>query len=149
MTPQILVPMVLLLLAGMLNSVQGPTNALLARGGGSVLTAALVSFLVGTSLLLAAWIVLRPQANWAAMRALPPYAWIGGLYGAIYVAAFAFATPRLGIAAAIVIASLGQLGAALAIDHFALLGVPRDPIRLTKALGVLLVVAGIGLVRWK
>jgi transporter family-2 protein len=82
---------------GTLLALQAPTNGLLARGVGSPVNAALVSFAIGTAaLLLASWVLgVRPAE--AGVRALPWYAWIGGFYGAVFVAFAAFAAPRLGV----------------------------------------------------
>ena len=42
---------------------------------------------------------------------------------------------------------LGQGVAALAIDHFGLMGMPRDPVTATRLIGVALVAAGIVVIR--
>jgi transporter family-2 protein len=87
----------------------------------------------------------RPATS--AFSGLPSYAWIGGLYGAIYVAVAAFAAPRIGLAALITIGIAGQIVMALLMDHFGALGLPREPINLGRVTGALLVVAGVVLVR--
>jgi transporter family-2 protein len=42
---------------------------------------------------------------------------------------------------------LGQSAAALAIDHFGLLGMPKDPITLPRVAGLALLALGVSLVR--
>jgi len=141
-----LLPIILVLLAGVGLAVQPPTNAALARASGSVVLAALTSFAVGTAALLVAWIAVD-RTPVRALASAPGWAWMGGLYGAGFVAVLAYAAPRLGIAAALTLAIASQLMAALAVDHFALLGQPRAPVTLMRATGTVLVIGGALLVR--
>lgn len=96
MNPSFLLPALLVLLAGGLIALQAPTNVMLARAGGSPLLAALISFAVGTVALLLAWLASGSRPGLAPFGTLPWYAWIGGVYGAAYVAVAAYAAPRLG-----------------------------------------------------
>ena len=59
----------------------------------------------------------------------------------------AFVFPRIGAAWAIALVVLGQGIAALAIDHYGILGMPRDPVTLARVAGLTLVAAGCALVR--
>src|SRR3954463_16450576 len=147
MNPTMFIPMLLVLFAGGMIALQAPTNAILSRAGGSPVLAALISFAVGTLTLLAVWLASgnRPRAN--AFGGLPTYAWLGGLYGAIYVAVAAYAAPKIGLAALITIGIAGQIVMALLLDHFGAFGLQRDPISLGRIAGALLVIAGVVLVR--
>ena len=136
----------LVLLAGVGLAVQAPTNAALARTSGSVLLAALVSFIVGSIVLALAWAAID-RTSPAALRGAPVWAWVGGLYGACFVAAMAYAAPRLGLATTLTVAIATQLATALVLDHFGLLGLKVAPISLWKVAGVVLVLAGVVLVR--
>ncbi|HEY8593377.1 MAG TPA: DMT family transporter [Sphingomicrobium sp.] len=142
-----LLPILLVLFAGGMIALQAPTNAILARAGGSPVLAALISFAVGTVALLAAWVASGNRPGTAAFGNLPAYAWIGGLYGAIYVAVAAYAAPRIGVAALITIGIAGQIAVALLLDHFGALGLAREPINIGRVAGAVLVVAGVVLVR--
>jgi len=82
----------------------------------------------------------------AALRGAPVWAWVGGLYGACFVAAMAYAAPRLGLATTLTVAIATQLATALVLDHFGLLGLKVAPISLWKVAGVVLVLAGVVLV---
>ena len=135
----------LVLLAGVGLAVQAPTNAALARTSGSVLLAALVSFIVGSIVLALAWAAID-RTSPAALRGAPVWAWVGGLYGACFVAAMAYAAPRLGLATTLTVAIATQLATALVLDHFGLLGLKVAPISLWKVAGVVLVLAGVVLV---
>ena len=147
MNPAVVLPMLLVLFAGGMIALQAPTNAMLARAGGSPVLAALISFAVGTVALLIVWLLSGSRPGAASFTNLRWYAWLGGLYGAIYVSVAAFAAPRIGIASLITIGIAGQIAMALWLDHVGALGLPRDPISLGRTLGALLVVAGVVLVR--
>jgi len=147
MPTNILIPAILVLIAGALTAAQPPTNAVLARESGSVMFAALLSFAVGTLVLIAVVLATQVRPALAPLRDVPWWAWAGGFYGAFFVAVGAYAAPRLGIASLITIAVAGQLVAALVIDHFGAFGLARAPISPGRILGILLVLAGVVLVR--
>jgi transporter family-2 protein len=109
--------------------------------------AALISFAVGTAALFAAWLAGGNKPPAASFAGLPWYAWMGGLYGATYVAVAAYAAPKIGLASLITIGIAGQIAMALWLDHIGALGLPREPISLGRLLGAALVVAGVVLVR--
>lgn len=137
----------LALLGGVLIAVQAPTNALLARASGSPVLAALISFVVGTAALLAMLLTSGAPRGLAGLRGVPWYAWVGGLYGAFFVAVAAFVAPRIGVGALLTAAVAGQLAAALALDHYGLLGIEPRPATAMRVLGLMLVFAGAALVR--
>jgi transporter family-2 protein len=147
MPTSLLLPALLVLFAGAMTAAQPPTNAVLARSSGSVIFAALLSFAVGTLVLIAVTLATQPRLSLAPLRDVPWWAWAGGFYGAFFVAVGAYAAPRLGIASLITIAVAGQMIAALAIDHYGGFGLERTPISAGRLLGVLLVVGGVILVR--
>jgi bacterial/archaeal transporter family-2 protein len=140
-------PLVLVFVAGGVVALQAPTNGMLARAGGSPVLAALVSFVVGMAVLAA--ILLVSGQRWTAQPfvALPWYAWLGGLYGALYVAVAAYAAPRVGLGVFVTAGIAGQLLVALWLDHRGGLGVPHEPINTARLAGVCLVFVGVFLVR--
>ena len=146
MNPSLLA-IIVVVLAGGATALQAPTNAKLATAVASPVNAAFISFAVGTTVLgiLAALMQTRPDM--AAARALPWYAWLGGVYGACFVVAAAWGVPRLGVAMTITLMVGGQLLLSLILDHFGALGVPRQPLNLGRIAGVGLVLAGVLLVR--
>jgi transporter family-2 protein len=147
MNPAALLPMLLVLGAGGLIAMQAPTNALLARVGGSPVLAALISFAVGTLALLLVWMASGNRPAASAFSNLRWYAWLGGIYGATYVAVAAYAAPRIGLASLITVGIAGQIAMALWLDQVGAFGLPREPVNLGRAAGALLVVAGVVLVR--
>ncbi len=134
-------------LGGMLLPIQFLINARLSQGFESALWATTISFVVGTVGLLV-WIAARGQlgaANWAGALALPWWAWVGGLMGAVYVSLTIITVPVVGPTALVVLLILGQMVAGTALDHFGIL-TEADPISLQKLLGLTLVFAGTWLV---
>ena len=147
MNPAALLPVLLVVVAGGMIAVQAPTNAMLAKAGGSPVLAALISFAIGTLGLAIVWLFSGNRPGAQPFGALPWYAWVGGLYGATFVAVAAYAAPRIGLASLITFGIAGQIAMALWLDNFGALGLPREPINLGRLLGALLVVAGVVLVR--
>ena len=147
MTPAILLPVLLVFLAGGMIALQAPTNAMLSKAGGSPVLAALISFAIGTVALLVTWLGSGNRPAVSAFGGLPWYAWIGGLYGATFVAVAAYAAPRIGLASLITIGIGGQIAMALYLDHVGALGLPRAELNLGRAAGAALVILGVILVR--
>jgi transporter family-2 protein len=137
----------LAIIAGVLIAVQAPTNALLGKASGSPIVAAFISFIVGSLALGVIVAATQGKLFSPSLKQVPWYAWIGGFYGAFFVAVAAFAAPRVGIGVLLTAAVAGQLAAALVLDHYGLLGLAKHPVTITRAAGFLLVVVGAVLVR--
>ncbi|RIL05378.1 MAG: hypothetical protein DCC71_10615 [Proteobacteria bacterium] len=136
---------VLAVLAGMAMALHASANAGLSQRVG--LGAALV---LNTLIVLAATLVFffarGPHANF--FPAGTPWAlYIGGACGFVIILCLAFVFPKIGAAWAIALVVLGQSAAALAIDHYGLLGMPRDPITVSRAAGLALVAFGVTMIR--
>lgn len=143
----LLIPILLVFIAGSMVAIQAPTNSLLAKAGGSPVLAALISFAVGTVALFVVWLLSGNRPAGSSFAALPWYAWIGGLYGAVFVAVAAYAAPKIGITSLITIGIAGQIAMALLLDNFGAMSLAREPINVGRVAGALLVVAGVVLVR--
>jgi transporter family-2 protein len=110
-------------------------------------TAALISFLVGTAGLVTLLLVTRtPLPARDTLASVPAWAWLGGLMGAFYVAISTVVASQLGTATLLGLALSGQLAMALVVDHFGWLGLPENPITLTRMAGVALLGAGVWLI---
>ena len=142
-----LIAILVVVLAGGATALQAPTNARLASAVASPVNAAFISFAVGTTVLGVVAALMQTRPDMAAARALPWYAWLGGVYGACFVVAAAWGVPRLGVAMTITLMVGGQLLLSQILDHFGALGVPRQPLNLGRIAGVGLVLAGVLLVR--
>jgi transporter family-2 protein len=143
--------MILLLAAafllGVFLPVQVGINAQLRAALAQPVLAAAISFAVGTLALLALAVALRTPVSITTASRVPWWAWTGGLLGAGYILGTILLAPRLGAASLTVAVIAGQLGAALVLDHFGLVGFARQPITLTRAAGAVLLMLGALLVQ--
>ena len=126
--------------AGAAAALQAATNAGLSRsaGLGPALVVNTVVVLIGA---LGLWAALGAKTTFLPASA-PWTFYLGGLYGFVIIASLAFVFPRIGAAYAIALMVAGQCGAALLVDHFGLVGMPRDPVTAQRVIGVALVAAG-------
>ncbi len=147
MNPASYLALIAVVLAGGATALQAPTNARLMTAVGSPVNAAFVSFAIGTAVLGLMALAFQTRPDLTAARALPWYAWIGGVYGVIFVIAATWAVPRMGVATTIILMVAGQLIVSLVLDHFGAFGVPRQPISWSRVGGVALVIAGVLLAR--
>jgi transporter family-2 protein len=145
-----LLPSLAALLAGTLIAVQAGINAQLARAVGGPLGAATISFAVGLMALLVAGMIGRiGLPSLQVLKAVPPHLLItGGLLGAIFVFGSIVLAPRLGSGALVALVVTGQLLAALVLDQFGLAGFPEHALSPGRALGAVLLIAGVVLVRF-
>jgi transporter family-2 protein len=137
------------LLAGGLIALQAPINAEAASRLGHPVTAAALSFCVGTvALTVLALLFARHSAQLETLKSLPLYMLIGGgLLGAIYVTVNIILAPRVGIAALMALGIAGQLFTALLIDRFGLFELVERGLTLGRVSGALLVLVGALMVR--
>ena len=140
----------LLTIAGMGLTLQQTVNSRLRGAVESPVLSALVSCLVGAIVLglLSAFGVFG-RGKLTGLTTLPWWAWTGGLFGAFYVTLAVIGVPRVGAAVVICCAVFGQLLAALVMDSFGWLGVPRAPLTAGRVIGVVLVFIGVLLVQGK
>lgn len=128
--------------------VQPVINARLGNFAGNPALAALMSTLTSTTILLIYVLIIRPELPaMAVLRSGPWWMWTGGLIGAVYVAVSLNIAQRLGATTLVAVILVGQMIAALIVDHFGLLGLAEHPISPLRILGVLLLVAGVVLIR--
>jgi transporter family-2 protein len=133
--------------AGACLPLQAGINGQLAKQVSSVLSAALISFAVGTLALLVLALAQREVPGLGALKGLTWWHWSGGLLGVMFIATAAFAGPKVGALLFMALVIAGQLSMALALDHFGWVGFREAPISLGKSAGLLLIVAGIWLIR--
>jgi transporter family-2 protein len=135
------------LIAGACLPLQAGINGQLARQVSSTLSAALISFIVGTLALLLMVLVQREAPSLGALKGLSWWHWSGGLLGAFFIFIAAFAGPRIGALLLMTLVLAGQLGMALTLDHFGWAGFREAQVSLGKLAGLALIVAGIWLIR--
>ena len=115
---------------------------------GAPIWAASTQFIVGFFVLMVLAAATRQSLpSGAAIARAPWWMWTGGLFGASFIYMSVVATPRLGAALMLSASIVGQLGAALVIDHFGVFGTEVLPISAMRLVGVVLLVAGVILIR--
>ncbi len=139
---------IMALLAGAALPTQAAVNNKLATVLQQPLLASLVSFLIGTlALFLYCAAAQVPFRGLLAAKNAPAVAWIGGLLGAYVVTAVIMMVPRMGVALTFSLIIAGQMLITLVLDHYGLLGVPVRAVNLPRIMGVLLIIAGVILIR--
>jgi transporter family-2 protein len=131
---------------GGLIALQAPINSMLGKATGSF-QAAFLSFAIGTVLL--AVIAAFAKGGFGTMGEARTLSWIyltGGVLGAAYVTTVLVTVRELGAGPVVAATIAGQLSASVVLDQFGLLGLPKDPITVSKVIGVLLLAAGVYLV---
>lgn len=126
-------------------ALQAPINSALGSHVGR-LAASLVSFVVGTAVLLALVVLTGEASRSGELSAVPAYQLLGGLIGATYVATATLTVARIGAGAVVAATITGQLLSSLLVDDLGIIGVetvPLDPLRIG---GAVLLVAGTVLV---
>ncbi len=139
-----LVLIVLMVAGGVAVAVQPSINARLAEKTGFI-QAATVSFAVGTLVLL----LVSLLGSQGTFRRLPEASWwqfSGGLFGAFFVTMTIVGVPRIGTTAVLALTIVSQLVAGLVMDHYGLFGMRGIAFDLRRAMGVLLLLAGVVLI---
>lgn len=130
--------------AGGLIALQAPINGMLGKTVGS-LTAATISFIIGTIALIGITLVTGVGDPGEA-KTLPWYYLVGGVLGAVYVTTALVAVQTLGAGGVTAATIAGQLTASVVVDRYGLFGVDERPLTWQRMLGVALLAAGVFLV---
>jgi bacterial/archaeal transporter family-2 protein len=139
-----LLMMALMVAGGVAVAMQPSINARLAEKTG-YLQAATLSFAVGTLVLL----VLSLASHQGSLRRASEADWwqfSGGLFGAFFVTMTIIGVPRIGTTAVLALTIVSQLIAGMVLDHFGLFGMRGIPLDFKRALGVILLLAGVVLI---
>lgn len=129
------------ILVGGLIALQAPINSGLGRATGT-LPAALISFMVGTGLLVGIVTVSGGLGNLSAAADVRWYYLVGGALGAVYVTTVLLTVRWLGAGGVTAATVAGQLTAALIIDRMGILGLEETPITLPRVIGAVLLFVG-------
>src|SRR5215204_2886543 len=101
---------ILAILAGMAMPTQATVNSKLAGYVESPISAAFISFVVGTVTLFVYMLLTGvPLSGLVASKEAPLVAWIGGILGAFFVSVMVTVVPRLGVALTFSLAIGGQM----------------------------------------
>jgi transporter family-2 protein len=128
---------------GAILPLQGGLNARLAKSIDSPVFAAMICFIVGA---LAMAVYLPFTKETFSMPNNITYVLGGGLIGAVFITVSMLALPRLGMALTFGLVVAGQVIISVLLDHFNILVEEVHPINLWRALGMLLIIAGVAVV---
>ena len=112
--------------------------------------AAAGQFIVGLIFLVVVGLLTRqsPPVTSGITRA-PLWIWAGGLFGAMDILVNIILTPKLGTTLTLAMMIVGQLSAALIVDHYGLFGGTVIRLSAGRVAGVVLLLLGVSLIRWK
>ena len=116
---------------------------------GAPVWAATAQFVVGL-VMLALFATLSRQSLPAVadIARAPWWMWTGGFFGAFFILMAVVTTPVLGAALMLASSIVGQLAAALVIDHYGLFGATVIRVSPTRLIGVVFLAVGVILIRW-
>ena len=80
-------------------------------------------------------------------RNYPWWMWTGGLCGAVIVFGNAWLVPKVGVGVFSMALLVGQLALSMLMEHNGWLGAPRKRIAWPQIVGILLMLAGVALIR--
>jgi transporter family-2 protein len=132
---------VLTAIVGGVLALQAPINAGLGRATGNI-AAALVSFTVGTLILVLVVAVSGEAAGLGSTFEVRWYYLVGGLLGAAYVTMALITVRSIGAGGVAAATVTGQLTTAVVIDRLGVLGLEPTPLSASRIVGVGLLLAG-------
>ena len=134
---------------GMCLAAQGGVNsALSAVWTKDAILAAFVSFTIGALVLFACVILLRIPIPSLSKGATKWWHWVAGLFGSYFVFSATYLAPIVGAGLLVALVLIGQLGSAVILDHYGLMGFPKKKINLNRILGIGLLGVGVVLIRF-
>ena len=77
----------------------------------------------------------------------PWWMWTGGLCGALIVLGNAWLVAHVGVGVFLMALLVGQLALSMLMEHYGWLGAPRKPISWPQIVGIVLMIAGVALIR--
>ncbi|KQP40668.1 hypothetical protein ASF49_20040 [Methylobacterium sp. Leaf104] len=136
------------LLAGIANAVQSGVNATLSKNLTQPFAAGIVVSLAGGVTLLLIGLVLGRFAlpSLGDIRAVPLWAWFGGVVGAFLILSQLFVAQQIGAAPYLGLLVTAGVITSILLDHFGWIGFEQHPLTLWRALGGVLMIGGIALV---
>ncbi|MDD2234097.1 MAG: DMT family transporter [Desulfitobacteriaceae bacterium] len=128
-------PFLIAAFSGICMAVQGSLNSLLAQKT-SLMATTFIVHLLGS--LLAVIVIIFGKIpvlsyNWFS---IPWHLYLGSLLSIIIISLVALSIPKIGVSNATTAIIIGQVGAAVLIDHFGLLGIERIPWSYWQFLGL-------------
>lgn len=137
------------ILSGCLSASITGAYAQLSSIVGNPVQATTVAFFVATmALLLFCTCLGKTQLVGKAFSSeYPWWMWTGGLCGAVIVFGNAWLVPKVGVGVFSMALLVGQLGLSMLMEHHGWLGAPRKRVSWLQIVGILLMLAGVALIR--
>lgn len=136
-------------LAGTTVPLQAGINSRLSFFTGSPVMASIISFFAGSITLIVFALITGTQLPAAgSFTGAPWWIWTGGILGAFYVASCVILANKVGAVSMLALIIAGQMITSLVLDHYGLAGYRVQPINIYKICGILLMIAGIFLIRF-
>lgn len=128
-------------IVGGLIALQAPINAGLGKESGR-LPAALISFIVGTALLLAIVVASGKAGGLSGVGNVSWYYLLGGALGAAYVFVVLTTVSTIGAGGVAAATISGQLTASVIVDRLGVLGLEQVPLSAERIIGIALLLGG-------
>ncbi|MEA4901195.1 DMT family transporter [Desulfitobacterium sp.] len=141
MTKLLSFPFLIAAASGIAMAIQGSLNSLLQQKT-HLLAATFVVHLIGLIVALLTVLVYRVPITQYPWASIPWYLYLGGVLSVLIIGLVAFSIPKIGVCNATTAIIIGQVAAALIIDHFGWLGIERLPWNPWQILGLILFAAG-------
>ena len=136
-------------LSASITGVYAQLSGVVAAHGGNPMQATTVAFFVATVVLLL-FCTLNGSVRLigkAFSSEYPWWMWLGGLCGATIVFGNAWLVAHVGVGVFVMALLVGQLALSQLMEHYGWLGAPRKRITWQQVLGILLMLAGVALIR--
>ncbi|HHY40121.1 MAG TPA: DMT family transporter [Syntrophaceticus sp.] len=134
-------PLLSAAIAGISMALQGSFNTALSKVVG-LMEANFVVHVIGTAALFVMLCLGLGHGTLAKLGDAPWFAYLGGILSIVIIYTVMASISKLGVAVATTVIIVGQVSAALIIDHFGLFGLRAIPFTWWKLLGLVLLAAG-------
>ena len=140
--------LIIVFICGALLPFQAGLNVRLGKSIDSPVYASMFSFIVGAVTVAIYLQFTKETISWAGLKSASIYSWLGGgVFGAIFITASMLAVPRIGMALTFGLVVAGQVIIAVLLDHFNVLVAQQHSINIWRVAGILLIMAGVVIVR--
>ncbi|HEX6256332.1 MAG TPA: DMT family transporter [Euzebyales bacterium] len=132
--------MVVAVAGGAAISLQAQTTGVISERVGT-LEAVFVTYGLG-GVLSALLVLVARGSDVAAVRSLPGYVWLSGVFGLVIVGTIAYSVGRLGVVRGLLLVTVAQFLVSALIDQFGWLGARVQSMTVGKAAGIVLLLVG-------
>lgn len=135
---------------GILVVVQGSINARLGTLLNNSLLATSAAMIISACFtIIAVSATTKQLPSQSQLQAIPIYMWFtGGVLSFLAVSAFYYIIPRAGISSTVTFGLFGQILFAAIAGHYGWFSMPVEPISLKKLIGILVMIAGITIIKY-